>query len=116
MKSGNLEKKSRAPPRFRFQVGESLPPITLVRIMPPAPGECALSRARWIAAARRLPALAALLALAAGRTRGLFRQRADPHLAALLTEKSIDPRWDVRPRNWYVYPDPRARFADLDNP
>ena len=103
-------------PSGRVSSWQTLPPITLVRIIPPAPGDRTLSRARWIAAARRLPALAALLALAAGCTRGFFRERADRDVEALLTEKSVDPRWDVRTRNWYVYPDPRARFADLDKP
>jgi outer membrane protein TolC len=75
-----------------------------------------LTRARCLAAARRLPSLAVLLAVVAGCTRNFFRERADRDVEALLTEKSIDPRWDVRTRNWYVYPDPRARFADVDNP
>jgi outer membrane protein TolC len=73
-----------------------------------------LTRVRWTAAARRLPCLAALLAIVAGCTRNFFRERADRDVEVLLTEKSIDPRWDVRTRNWYVYPDPRARFADFD--
>lgn len=60
--------------------------------------------------------MAVLLAVVAGCTRGFFRERADRDVEGLLTEKSIDPRWDIRTRNWYVYPDPRARFADLDNP
>ena len=75
-----------------------------------------MTRARCLAAARRLPSLAVLLAVVAGCTRSFFRERADRDVEALLTEKSIDPRWDVTTRNWYVYPDPRARFADLDNP
>ena len=73
-------------------------------------------RARCVAAARRLPTLAVLLAVVAGCTRGFFRERADRDVEGLLTEKSIDPRWDVRTRNWYAYPDPRARFADFDKP
>ena len=73
-------------------------------------------RARCLAAVRRLPTLAVLLVVVAGCTRGFFRHRADRDVEALLTEKSIDPRWDVRTRNWYVYPDPRARFADFDHP
>ena len=60
--------------------------------------------------------LAVLLLVAAGCTRAFFRERADRDVETLLTEKSIDPRWDVRTRNWFVYPDPRARFADLDKP
>ena len=75
-----------------------------------------MTRARCLTAARRLPSLAVLLVVVAGCTRGFFRERADRDVEALLTEKSIDPRWDVRTRNWYVYPDPRARFADGDKP
>jgi outer membrane protein TolC len=75
-----------------------------------------LTRVRWTAVARRLPYLALVLAAAAGCTRHFFRERADRDVEDLLTEKSIDPRWDVRTRNWYVYPDPRARFADFDKP
>jgi hypothetical protein len=75
-----------------------------------------LTRARWIAAARRLPYLALVLAAAAGCTRHFFRERADRDVEELLTEKSVDPRWDVRTHDWYVYPDQRARFADFDNP
>ena len=52
--------------------------------------------------------------VAAGCTRGFFRERADRDVENLLTEKSIDPRWAVE--NWYVYPDERARFVDTDNP
>ena len=66
-------------------------------------------------ALRRLPWLAACLAVAAGCTRAFFRERADRDVEALLQEKSIDPRWAVD-GTWYVYPDPRARFADSDNP
>lgn len=73
-------------------------------------------RLRWSTVARRLPALAVLLVMAAGCTRAYFREKADRDVEGLLTEKSIDPRWDVRTRNWYVYPDPRARFADFDKP
>jgi Outer membrane efflux protein len=73
-----------------------------------------LSRARCLAVVRRLPWLAAVLAVAGGCTRAFFRERADRDVEALLEEKSIDPRWAVE--GWYVYPDPRARFADADNP
>lgn len=75
-----------------------------------------MTRARCLAAARRLPSLAVLLAVVAGCTRNFFRERADRDVEALLLEKSIDPRWDVRTRSWYVYPDLRARFADADDP
>ncbi|HKB05409.1 MAG TPA: hypothetical protein VKD90_24505, partial [Gemmataceae bacterium] len=73
-----------------------------------------MSRARCLALVRRLPWLAAVLAVAGGCTRSFFRERADRQVEALLEEKSIDPRWAVE--GWYVYPDPRARFADADHP
>lgn len=63
-----------------------------------------------------MPWLAVILIAAVGCTRAFFRERADRDVEALLTEKSIDPRWDVRTRNWFAYPDPRARFADFDKP
>jgi outer membrane protein TolC len=63
-----------------------------------------------------VPWLLVILLTAAGCTRAFFRERADRDVEALLTEKSIDPRWDVRTRNWFAYPDPRARFADFDKP
>jgi outer membrane protein TolC len=70
--------------------------------------------ARCLAAARRLPWLVVILAMAAGCTRSFFRERADEDVEGLLEEKGNDPRWLVE--NWHVYPDKRARFADFDNP
>ena len=70
-------------------------------------------RTRFAAALRRLPWLAACLAVAAGCTRAFFRERADRDVEGLLQEKSVDPRWAVD-GTWYVYPDPRARFTDFD--
>jgi hypothetical protein len=73
-----------------------------------------LTFARCLAAARRLPWLVVIVAVAAGCTRSFFRERADEDVEGLLEEKSIDPSW--RPDGWYVYPDQRARFADFDKP
>lgn len=73
-----------------------------------------MTRARCLAAARRLPWLVVAVAVASGCTRNFFRQRADKDVDALLAEKSIDPRWAVR--DWAAYPDGRARFADADKP
>ena len=70
-------------------------------------------RTYYVDGLRRLSWLAALLVVAAGCTRAFFRERADRDVEGLLEEKSIDPRWSVE--GWYVYPDPRARFADFDN-
>jgi outer membrane protein TolC len=75
-------------------------------------GDCALIWPRCLSVARRLPWIALILVVAAGCTRGFFRKRADNDVENLLTEKSIDPRWEVE--GWYVYPDRRARFADFD--
>lgn len=61
-----------------------------------------------------MPWLAVTLVVAAGCTRSFFRERSDRDVEGLLEEKSADPRWAVQ--NWHVYPDPRARFADLDDP
>src|SRR5215213_8494464 len=77
-------------------------------------GSCALIRSRCLAAARHAPWLALVLVAAAGCTRSFFRERADRDVEGLLEEKSVDPRWDVQA--WHAYPDPRARFADLDDP
>jgi hypothetical protein len=73
-----------------------------------------LIRRRRVTALRRLSWLAVLVAVGGGCTRAFFRERADQQVDALLTEKSIDPRWAVE--GWYVYPDGRARFADADKP
>jgi len=54
------------------------------------------------------------LVVAAGCTRSFFRERADRDVEALLEEKAPDPRWAIQ--SWHVYPDPRARFADFDDP
>src|SRR5213076_2445992 len=68
--------------------------------------------------ARRLATLAAvaLTALSAGPgcSRKFFRERADCDVAGVITQKNVFPDWAVK--NWHVYPDPRARFADPFNP
>ncbi len=50
----------------------------------------------------------------AGCTRHYFRERADADVEKLLTDKSSDDRWPLI--NYWVYPHPLARFADLDQP
>ncbi|MCI0638228.1 MAG: TolC family protein [Gemmataceae bacterium] len=49
-----------------------------------------------------------------GCTRRFFRKRADNEVAAILRDKDVFPEWKIE--NYNVYPDPRARFADLTNP
>src|SRR5436190_5638777 len=51
---------------------------------------------------------------AVGCTRKFFRERADIDALAMIHEKDRDPRWKID--NYYVYPDPRARFADWSDP
>jgi hypothetical protein len=58
--------------------------------------------------------LAAILASAPGCSRKHFRQRADKDVEGIITQKNVFPDWEVR--NFHVYPDPRARFADPSNP
>lgn len=66
----------------------------------------------------RLSVLAAVAALALGCgpgcSRKFFRECADKDVAGIITQKNKFPDWMVR--NWHVYPDPRARFADPFNP
>lgn len=67
---------------------------------------------------RCLPLLAAFAAVALvatpGCTRNFYRQRADKDVEGVITQKNVFPDWQVK--NWHVYPDPRARFADPTNP
>jgi outer membrane efflux protein len=59
--------------------------------------------------------LVALLAVAGpGCSRKFFRERADCDVEGVITQKNRFPAWAVK--NWHVYPDPRARFADPFNP
>ena len=66
------------------------------------------------ALSNRLLVLAVVLFLAPGCSRKHWRQRADKDVAGTITQKNVFPEWEVR--NWHVYPDPRARFADPSNP
>ena len=84
------------------------------RIVPIAPGDCALLYDRCFAVARKLPLVAILLMFTAGCTRSLFRSLADRDVENLLAEKTKDPRWALD--GWFAYPDKRARFADFDKP
>jgi hypothetical protein len=60
-------------------------------------------------------AISAVLLLAGpGCSRKFFRERADADAAGVITQKNRFPDWAVK--NWHVYPDPRARFADPFNP
>lgn len=52
--------------------------------------------------------------LVTGCTRHFFRERADADVDHLLAKKSSDERWPLI--NYWVYPHPLSRFADLDNP
>jgi hypothetical protein len=61
-----------------------------------------------------IAALAALTLTGAGCTRKHWRQRADNDVQGVITQKNVFPDWQVR--NWHVYPDPRARFADPFRP
>jgi hypothetical protein len=67
---------------------------------------------------RGLPALAVVAAVALiatpGCTRHHFRNRADKDVEGIITQKNVFPDWQVK--NWNVYPNPRARFADQSNP
>src|SRR5262245_14794182 len=61
-----------------------------------------------------LTAAAVLLVGGPGCGRQHWRQRADKDVAGVISQKNIFPEWRVL--NWYVYPDPRARFADPTRP
>ena len=58
--------------------------------------------------------LIATLLIGPGCTRKYFREKTDKEAFALLNQKSGDPRWSLG--GFFVYPDPRARFADMTNP
>ena len=49
-----------------------------------------------------------------GCTRKFYRKRTDDDVVGVMTEKNKSPLWAIE--NWHIYPDPRARFADPDNP
>ena len=52
--------------------------------------------------------------LGTGCTREFFRERADTDVDRLLGQRSGDDRWPLI--NYWIYPHPLARFADLDPP
>ncbi|MFT3878884.1 MAG: hypothetical protein QM703_04380 [Gemmatales bacterium] len=52
--------------------------------------------------------------LGTGCTREFFRDRADTDVDRLLGNKSSDDRWPLI--NYWIYPHPLARFADVDPP
>lgn len=68
--------------------------------------------------ARCLPLFAVLAAVALvvtpGCSRHHFRERADKDVEGVISQKNVYPDWQVK--NWHVYPDQRARFADASNP
>jgi hypothetical protein len=55
-----------------------------------------------------------LLLVNVGCSRSFFRQAADKDVEGVITEKNKFPDWDIK--SWHVYPDPRSRFADCNNP
>ena len=69
--------------------------------------------------ARCLPFVAAFALLALlfgpGCSRYNYRERADKDVAGIISQKNVFPDWQVK-KDWHVYPDPRARFADATNP
>ncbi|AMV27964.1 hypothetical protein VT84_26405 [Gemmata sp. SH-PL17] len=69
--------------------------------------------------ARCLPFVAAFALLALlfgpGCARYNYRERADKDVAGIISQKNVFPDWQVK-KDWHVYPDPRARFADASNP
>ncbi len=56
----------------------------------------------------------AIFAAILGCTRRFYRNMSDDDIVGILAQKNQFPKWDLR--NWYAYPDPRARFADPTNP
>lgn len=62
----------------------------------------------------RLSVLALVAVAAAGCSRQKYRERADKDVEALISQKNVFPQWEVK--NWHVYPDQRARFADPFKP
>ena len=55
-----------------------------------------------------------LMALGAGCKREKYRQRADRDVSGILAQKNVVPTAPIK--NWNVYPDGRARFADPTSP
>src|SRR5579862_4591183 len=50
----------------------------------------------------------------AGCTRAFYRKQADKEVNDILVEKDKNPEWKIE--QYHVYPDPRARFANPNNP
>ena len=63
---------------------------------------------------RFLFAVVAVALAVSGCSREKYRQRTDKDVEALISQKNIFPDWQVK--NWHVYPDQRARFADPFKP
>ncbi len=63
---------------------------------------------------RRLPVLMLVAVAATGCSREKYRERADKDVEAIISQKNVFPQWQVK--NWHVYPDQRARFADPFKP
>src|SRR5687767_1076422 len=59
-------------------------------------------------------ALALLFCAHTGCTRRFFRKQADQEVEAILKEKDKYDFWKID--NYHIYPDPRSRFADSQNP
>src|SRR5689334_15713731 len=55
-----------------------------------------------------------LLLSSSGCTRRFFRRRADAEVDAVICQKDKYPQWKLE--NFYVYPHPLSRFADLTDP
>ena len=55
-----------------------------------------------------------LMTVGTGCTRRFFRKRTDDDVVGLMSQKNQFPSWKIE--NWYIYPDPRSRFADPTNP
>jgi len=59
-------------------------------------------------------AIALFMASLTGCTRRFFRKQVDGDVADVLAEKDVFAGWKIE--NMHVYPDPRARHADMTNP
>src|SRR5262245_22476079 len=77
-------------------------------------GEAQRQRRSWSVRSLAVVTLTAALTLAAGCTRRFYRENADADVVGTLTQKNKYDPWAVE--QWHVYPDPRARYADPNNP
>src|SRR4051794_14550492 len=55
-----------------------------------------------------------LVGILGGCTRSFYRKQTDKEVADILQEKDKYPDWKIE--QFHVYPDPRARFANPNNP